>query len=441
LLSYAPLVKLLEREAWEAYAQEHQTWIQDGQDFHSSQMTRALSTNLVDPAPAQVPNISESIFYYNAEGNPAVEKSKGPFLPIWQIAPVPSNPQMINLNLLSHPVYSLLYQGLMDTGLPVLSGVTDLPSLHQTYLETEDDDRDHSHHPHSALLQPIHAAFIENTAVEQEEENPVVGVVSVVLSWDHYFVDLMPEEAVGLIVVVQSTCGDVFTYQVDGNDASFLGYSDFHDTAYDDLVLHAPFSPFLDFKNHSDSINHCEFDMYMYPSRDLEERFMTAQPIMHTVVVVLVFFLTTMVFVLYDFFVQQRQEEAEATAKRSNAIVSSLFPKHVQKQMMREAEEHEKAQAASKQRGLKRFVAPKSQLKDYLSVEQQKCQLEASSGIGLVDKPMADLFPSATVMYVTPYCMSRLVYSDSYGSLPLFLTFISFQRFPSKVCIYCRFYR
>jgi hypothetical protein len=69
----------------------------------------------------------------------------------------------------------------------------------------------------------------------------------------------------------------------------------------------------------------------------MEGSYMSSKPALYTTVVFL-FIFTAMVFVLFDCFVQRRQDKVMMTAKRANAVVSSLFPSNVRDRMFKDAE-------------------------------------------------------------------------------------------------------
>ena len=142
------------------------------------------------------------------------------------------------------------------------------------------------------------------------------GVVIAILPWDHYFENILPPEAHGVVVVMKDTCGDVFSYQVNGPDAVFLGYDDFHDPAYEALEETAAFAPFRRL-NFSNNHKHCFYDIHIYPSLELENDYRTTKPILYAVLVMGVFFVTAMVFVTYDYLVQVRQAKVMLAAKKS----------------------------------------------------------------------------------------------------------------------------
>ena len=250
--------------------------------------------------------------------------------------------------------------------------------------------RDDVTHPHSFLLQPIFQDFNKS----HHDSSHIMAAVIAILPWDHYFENILPPEAHGIHVVMQDTCGDQFTYLVNGPEAIFLEYGDLHDPKYtylEEKTLFAPFSKL----NFSDTHEHCEYDIKIYPSWDLESDYRTDHPILYTVLVICVFLATTMVFVLYDFFVTTRQNKVMLAAKRSNAVVASLFPKKVREQLLQEAEEQILANEKSGTKGILRLGAvPKSQLKEFLNEGVAK-----ADGVAFDTKPIADLFPSTTIMF------------------------------------------
>lgn len=380
MMIMSPLVPLLEREDWESYATENQGWIQEGIDFNPE-----LRDNYTSVPGYELENISYPIWHYGLTGEPVHEQGRGPYLPVWQTSPAPYNTSIVNYNLLDNPVFARVFHGMEETDLPVLSEVTDLTFLYEGVI---DDD---ATHPHSFLLYPLHETFDE-LLENPSDPNPLIGALTAVLPWDHYFAHLLPKEVFGMVVVVKDTCGDVFTYQVDGPDATFMGQGDHHDPKYEGLVEVTDFVTLFQ-HNFSDTHEHCEYFLHIYPSQSLHVTFLSSSPALYTSVVVLVFILTTMVFVMYDFFVQQRNQTVVMKAKRSNAIVSALFPKNIRDRIMKEAEEQMEAEMDSNKK--RRFgTTQKTQLRSFLSDDGEKV-----AGVAFAGKPIADLFPSATVMF------------------------------------------
>ena len=122
--------------------------------------------------------------------------------------------------------------------------------------------------------------------------------------------------------------------------------------------------------------------MNTYPTEDFEAEYKTNEPIIYSVIIACIFLFTAIVFWFYDFMVQHRQGKLMLTAVRSNAIVSSLFPKDVQKRMM----EDMKKQEAEKKYGKRNSVTA------FLNENNE----EANDKKGA---PIAELFPSATIVF------------------------------------------
>jgi class 3 adenylate cyclase len=195
----------------------------------------------------------------------------------------------------------------------------------------------------------------------------------------------------GIQVVLFDSCGSNYTYELDGQDASYIGEGDLHDARYNFLEVETSFAPTL-LKNTTDPNMYCIYRMKIYPTVALENHFKTKHPVLYCMVVIAIFVFTAMIFVLYDYLVQRRQNVVMATAKRTNAIVSSLFPRNVRDRILEDAREQ-----AIKETKLNKITlfstAPRTQLKSFLDENNgDGNKLQAS-------KPIADLFAETTVLF------------------------------------------
>ena len=87
------------------------------------------------------------------------------------------------------------------------------------------------------------------------------------------------------------------------------------------------------------------------------------------------------VVVVYDIFVQRRNNKLIANAARSNAIVTSLFPTHIRDQLMDQRDQDKALQEGG---------TKSSKMRNFLS---------SSEGGSMQDaKPLADLFLETTVL-------------------------------------------
>jgi hypothetical protein len=68
-------------------------------------------------------------------------------------------------------------------------------------------------HPHSLFMQPVFKTL-------NDESSEIVGFVNGVLPWDRYLNDLLPEGVKGITCVLKNSCGQSFTYTLNGNEVS-----------------------------------------------------------------------------------------------------------------------------------------------------------------------------------------------------------------------------
>jgi hypothetical protein len=106
------------------------------------------------------------------------------------------------------------------------------------------------------------------------------------------------------------------------------------------------------------------------------------RPVLYAAVIILIFSFTALTFLLFDYTVALRQSKIVAKAKRTHAIVSSLFPSHVRDQLLQDVEQDEEQQ---QRKAL--FLSSKNHLKDYLGVT------DGNLPSGLGSKPIAELYP------------------------------------------------
>ena len=158
----------------------------------------------------------------------------------------------------------------------------------------------------------------------------LVGVLTCVVYWRTYFVNIVAENAHGITVVLENTCNQIFSYQIDGSNVTFLGPGDLHDHQFENLEVATSEEAFLqvqqEYRNVSGS---CLYSIRIYPSVDLQSTFVTERPVIYTVVLASIFLFTSCIFLLYDCIVERRNRLVVSSAIASNAIVSSLFPKTV----------------------------------------------------------------------------------------------------------------
>lgn len=220
------------------------------------------------------------------------------------------------------------------------------------------------------------------------DDRQTVAVLSATVSWKTYFVDLLPENVIGVHAVVENSHGQAFTYEINGEDAVFMGLEDLHDKAYDAYALSADYSSFADddksgrqngrYSGTEVDNEYISYRIHVYPSAKFEDDYVTNKPLVYASLMVLVFLLTAAIFLLYDYFVARRQKIVLSSATNSNAVISSLFPENVRERLMNEA-------------GKQEADRTQTRLGEILDNGVNGPEWQAS-------KPIADFFPETTIM-------------------------------------------
>jgi hypothetical protein len=369
LLVFSPIVPYEEKDGWEEYAWDNQGWIQKDLDL--------LGAKGVDPG-----SISRHIYSYRERELARDDKDKGrhlevqddeAYVPVWQLGPVPSNASIINLDLNTHPSFRQTILDVLDTRHEMLSDVLNLNFLLENSLLNHTLDED----PRSYILQPVMDDFYNTSKV--------VGFLISDLKWQSFFADLLPSTTQGIQVVVQGSCDGSFSYMVSGSKATFVATGDSHNKKYDDLERVFEFAEFARNENHRGE--GCAYKISVYPTQAFEEPYHTNMPAVYTTVVVLIFCVTAAVFALYDYTVHVRQRKLHAKAKRTNQIVSSMFPKGFQDRVLQEAEDDTGDDRVQKSKKLRDVLA------------DAEASEEGGPAKSFGSKPIADLFTDVTIMF------------------------------------------
>lgn len=72
--------------------------------------------------------------------------------------------------------------------------------------------------PHSVMLIPVKSQLQIGAPTAGE----LVGVLGVVLPWERYLTNAVPEGVAGITAVLENSCGQAFTYLLEGNTVCFV---------------------------------------------------------------------------------------------------------------------------------------------------------------------------------------------------------------------------
>jgi hypothetical protein len=417
ILAFAPLLdNQTDKDAWSGFSVANQGWLQESYDRAVLTFESDPTAHAIYSAAASGDRKSPPDQVYRVEGNWdfKVEDSPGPWLPIWQISPPPPQPYPINFNMLSSPDFSLLFEYITINKVPVMSDrLTRHPIFGNLVAQYENitPQHNHNHSDHGRRLQfvnPTTTVPAENhtdqgnffvlypifDTFDDEPNRKIEGIFLSLIRWDWILTDTLHEGTDELMAVITNNCGEqVYSYNVTGKDATFLGPGDLHDTQYTDEMIATPLN---DLHGVTEEGKMCQFSVDVYPTQAFREAYMSSQAVIYTTILALAFAFTALFFLFYVRIVQRRQSKVMATAARTNAIVTSLFPSNVRDRIMKDAEE-----AVNNNKEMVQFLpgmgeAPKKKLKSFLDEESP---LSEDQLVMFKTKPIADLFPETTVMF------------------------------------------
>eukprot|EP00980_Cylindrotheca_fusiformis_P009595 scaffold2123_cov96-Cylindrotheca_fusiformis.AAC.8 len=315
-------------------------------------------------------------YNYNATTKvwtPIPTTTRGSVLPILHRHPIePSNTGLVTTSLDMHalPEISELFQA---------SLVSLHPSLGFTQsVETSEGPNFGQAVVDSQIVQPVIA------------NGEVVGMIWLRLPWREFFDNLNVDGLVDMIAVLRSSCklnfgkydlrdidpgeaddfANALSFSIRASGAVFLGLIDAHDAQYDEHVISRPFwESGVSEEQFPEGGCVPKLTLDLYPTKELEETFYTVKPTSYTSVVLAIFVFTSLVFLLYDYFVGRRQRKFMDRIVKQDQIVSNVFPTAIRDRL------YENGHKGSDEDG---FLDP----------------LGGSGGA-----PLADLFPETTIVF------------------------------------------
>ena len=243
------------------------------------------------------------------------------------------------------------------------------------------------------ILYPI-LDTAEGAITVDRPDSKVVGIIASSFYIRSFLEHILPRGERGLVVVFENTCNQTFTYEVSGDEATWLGNGDLHEEKFDHLGQSMDFA-MIGFHAaeqetygglHIDT-DYCAYIVSTYPSTTMRDIHHTMNPVWYTLIAVSIFVFTTLFFLFYDKLVSMRQQKVMKTAVQSTTIVSSLFPSNVRDRLL---DANGNSRANDDNMGKSIFQPTKSRLKTFLN------DGEPSNDSS---KPIADLFTDTTVLF------------------------------------------
>ena len=308
--------------------------------------------------------------------------SEGLTAPISQYGPSPLLSNISKLDLFAHPIFRKEMVASLEYDAPVISEPLDLEFLLASVGHTSSKEK------RSFALYPVTGDF--------HDGSKVVGFIVAVIRWSSFFANILPETINGIIVDVESDCGNNLTYVLNGSNVGIPTKWDLMNEVDDTAEYRRTF---FEQDHPVGKSRHCHFDLDIYPSDAFESVYITGAPFMFGAIVVFAVFMTGAVFCVLKMFMSRKQKEAQDKADRAEAIVASVFPKAIGDRLIAEAAEKNGGQAS-------RGQSTAGLLQDFLATGEGDRRRQS--------KPIADLFPNTTVLFadivgftVSKYSCSR----------------------------------
>jgi hypothetical protein len=227
LLLFTPKVEVGEVTRWNEYATANEGWYEESKQLAVASSEGSLVQSDFAPG-SPLPFIFEATFDENGIPSVMPAVNEPPFYPIWQVSPPPFSPLFIKANIGGVPEFSswskavdVAREGVLGSStFSDLYGVAGLASkeedheaFHAQFMVSSDTESAYNR-PHVFFLQPVFREIYDDTS-------EVVGYISALIPWDSYFANLLPEGVKGIACVASNTCGQSFTYYLDGNSVSY----------------------------------------------------------------------------------------------------------------------------------------------------------------------------------------------------------------------------
>jgi signal transduction histidine kinase/CheY-like chemotaxis protein len=258
---------------------------------------------------------------FSPEAFSAVPDGSGLYLPIWQMSPATGlrqavlNADMGRLRSLDG-VLAYLAKHETPRGALLAKATTPTPKIADPIFSASQfrhsDEGDHNS-PNTQMAYPVFDGF--------EEDSKFVGLLATTLNWRLSLTDVLHQEASrGLICVIENTFGQVFSFRLDGPNVTFLGEGDplanNTDFIFEDMVAthrreDAHIRPPEQRRSYTTLPLDEEYNQYkvkIFPTQDTYATYRTNQPAVATSIVAAIFVVATIVFLMYDFYVQKRQK-------------------------------------------------------------------------------------------------------------------------------------
>jgi class 3 adenylate cyclase len=373
----------------------------------------AAPTELFSPISFGVPSganasttdrsLADGIFRIEEGLGAVTEDSPPPYHPIWLQSVLSDLKSSIMYNQLSEGVRSRALNQMMKSKIPVMS----------EHFYREGDFYDlyggRVGEPFVILYYPVLGT----------DRETVVGSIASEFSIGAYIQSVWPLHSDLVDILLENSCGQTFTYKVVGKEMLLVAEGDAHEEEFSDMMISSTFEDYDAIVRLSSpptaslilatEPDYCRYRFRVHATSELEAEYKTNSPKIFAAMAAAIFLFTSAFFIAYDCLVVRRQQKVMENARRSNAIVSSLFPKSFMNRLYEEnasTTNHNQgsifgkndrcltcSESGSANTRKQTHRTPKTVPRPFTVEDAPLPEVESS-------EPMADLFPETTVMFL-----------------------------------------
>jgi hypothetical protein len=188
---WGPVVDADQYDAWTIYSAENIGWYKASVELYMAEPEEDEE----DDRRLEEYDFSDTNYEISspAEGQ---DVGPGPWAPIWQVSPPPPSSSAINLDMYAY-------------GTKALDDAVDAfrMGLMTQVIDAESENKDS---PRSVVVEPVFEHLLD------DETAPIVGHIYSLFTWETYFSSLLPEGVNGFLAVLKNSCGQSFTYALNG---------------------------------------------------------------------------------------------------------------------------------------------------------------------------------------------------------------------------------
>eukprot|EP00977_Amphora_coffeiformis_P022885 scaffold11722_cov116-Amphora_coffeaeformis.AAC.1 len=300
------LIENEKRVEWEKFAKENNEFVSEAWKLQEQDQSFAGSLETF-------PKIEDRLFA-NIPEYYVIPEGDGPYLVSWQSYPViyDDSSAPYNFDIFASPSLARHWLPVLESKRPTVTGFENVvdPSAPGTstgnrYVDYVSNFIPANENPREPVVTLIYPIIDQKTSLHIDadavNETQFVGTFSFVLFWRDLLRNILPDKSEGIHVVTETSCAQVFSYEINGAETKYISNKDVHDDRYDALQESRSFSSLLGTVGSSGvqafysgvplSDAPCPITIKISPSQKYQDIFLSDDPVVFAVTAGLIFVL------------------------------------------------------------------------------------------------------------------------------------------------------